>query len=108
VNPIGKAVPVIPSVVSEANVVEGPAPTIAGRRILFAAVAVLALAACSGNFGSGGSGGIAPPVGPQAPAPGATPAAGASPLASPTGDTATYPFAQAPAGLQCPSTASRA
>ena len=68
-------------------------------------IAVLALAACSGNFGTGGSGGMNPPTAPQAPAsPGTAPgaAAGTSPAPAPTGDTVTYPFSQAPGGMQCP------
>jgi len=66
-------------------------------------VAALALAACSGNFGTGGTGGVNPPTGPNAPAtPAVAASGGASPAVAATGDTATYPFSQAPAGLQCP------
>ncbi|MDQ2992964.1 MAG: hypothetical protein M3R30_09135 [Candidatus Eremiobacteraeota bacterium] len=68
-----------------------------------ALLVALVLAGCSGNFGSGGStGGLNPPAPPNAPAIGGSsaPANVASP--APTGDTATYPFSQAPTGMQCP------
>jgi hypothetical protein len=101
VNPIGKALRATfrgarPGVILRSERSE----RVEGRALL-AAIAILALGACSGNFGSGGSSGIAPPVGPAAPVSPAA-AGAASPLPSPTGDTATLPFAQAPTGLECP------
>jgi hypothetical protein len=66
-------------------------------------IVALALAACSGSFGTGGSGGMNPPTAPQAPAsPGSAATAGTTPAPAPSGDTVTYPFSQAPSGMQCP------
>ncbi len=77
------------------------------RRSLIAAGFALALAACQGGFGGTSSPGVNPPVNP--PPAGALGPATVAPLPSPSGSpgippgsTASYAFATAPQGFQCP------